>query len=100
MNLKTALAHFRWPIAVTPRAMSPDAVMVCGVMGGYPMPTSLAMVDVLRRCLFHRGCSRWRRHVLGRSSRHFRGRWRSLLLRTRGQADDRQGSDNRYDKGF
>ena len=98
---KTPLAHRGWPIAVTPRAMSPDTVMICSVVSGYPVPTRLAMMGVLRRRLFHCGGHRRRWHVLRRrrcSSLLRRRRWR--LLGTRSQADDRQGGDDRNDKRF
>ena len=81
--------------------MSPDTVMVLRVVGGDPVPTRLAMVGVLRRRRFHCGSHRRRWHVLRRRRRSsLLRRWRWGLLGTRSQADDRQGGDDRYDKGF
>jgi hypothetical protein len=75
-------------------------MMICSVVSGYPVPTGLAMVGVLRRRWCHFRGRWWRRHILwGRRSGLLRRRRRSLL-RTCGQADDRQGGDDRYDKGF
>jgi hypothetical protein len=96
-----SVAPLSWP---TVRSAMPTHIMTAfPVMGGDPMLTSGAAVTghTWRRWHFcHRRWwhIRWRR----RSRRHLRRGWRwcGLLLRARGQADDRQSDKCVENRGF